>query len=318
MPLEDPSPDPGGNLFENPSGQPPGSAPAAPPAAAAPGGAYRVWLADESGSLIDPPGDDGVQPHQNPGKPDAVDIVFVVETPPPKEQSALQGEIDKVLGVIQRLYLRSAVPNPERFRLYYVRLFHLAQLGLQGNAQPEIAAAALAVVTADLLDDEAGRVKNAHLRALGSHALKFSLPFALLYLVIGLSPNGFFAAGLRRLAIDPPTLAAFAVLWIGCFTGVWLAYGIRKAKVSLSDLVTTDDDRLEPQIRLVFAGLLTMLLGMLFTLGVIELKIGAVALTDIASRPMLAFVVGTFCGIGELVLPASVGNRAGAWVSGLR
>jgi hypothetical protein len=222
------------------------------------------------------------------------------------------------LSVEQRLYLRGAVRNPERFRIYYVRLFHIAQLGLQGAAQPEIAAAALAVVTADLLDDEAGRVKNAHLRALGVHALKFSMPFALLYLIIGLSPNGFFVAGLRDLAIDPPTLAAFSVLWIGCFTGVWLAYGIRKAKVSLSDLVTTDEDRLDPQIRLIFAGLLTMLLGILFTLGVFELKIGAVELTDIAARPMLAFLVGTFCGISELVLPASVGDRAGAWMNGLR
>ncbi len=317
MPLEDPN--------AGPDEHPPKHVPLAPGADAAPAipvaapvGAYRVWLADDGGALIDPPGDDGAQPHQNPGKPEAVDIVFVVEAPPPKEQAALQGEIDKVLGVVQRLYLRGAVRNPERFRIYYVRLFHIAQLGLQGNAQPDIAAAALAVVTADLLDDEAGRVKNAHLRALGVHALKFSLPFALLYLIIGLSPNGFFVAGLRDLAIDPPTLAAFALLWIGCFTGVWLAYGIRKAKVSLADLVTTDEDRLDPQIRLIFAGLLTMLLGILFTLGVFELKIGTVELTDIAARPMLAYLVGTLCGISELALPASVGNRAGALMSGLR
>lgn len=70
-------------------------------------------------------------------------------------------------------------------------------------------------------------------------------------------------------------------------------------------------ERLAPHIRLLFAGLLTMLVGILLALKLIDLSIGAVSLTGITHSPLLAFIVGAFCGISELALPVSIGNRAG-------
>lgn len=285
-------------------------------------GAYAIWVADKDGQIIDPPSDPRKRDRNpDPSNPAATDIYFIVEDPsalPPEEQTALQGEIDKVLRILQRLYLHGPLFNHERFRIYYVRLFRIAQLGLEENALTTIAASALAVLVTDLIDDEAGRVKNGHLKALGAYALKYSLPFALLYLIIGLSPDGFFVQALRAMAGDPPLLAAFALLWIGCFTGVWLAYGIRKTSISLTDLVTTDEDRLEPQIRLIFAGLLTMLLGIVLSLGLIELTVGTISLTEFDRAPMLAFLLGAICGISELVLPVSMANRAASLFSGIK
>ena len=93
---------------------------------------------------------------------------------------------------------------------------------------------------------------------------------------------------------------------------MWLSYGIRTTRFALSDLMATDSDKLQPSMRLVFAGTLTMILGLLCAMGVVELKIGGYALTRIASSPMLAFLVGTFCGISELTLPTSISERAAA------
>ncbi len=294
-------------------------------------GAYRIWTADKDGNLIDPP--DAANPNKppNPAKPEAVEIYFGLDgnapQPPPKEQVDLQGEIGKVSRSVQRLYLEApghgSVARKEKFRIYYLRLFRLAQLGLEGaNAAPDIAKGALAVVTADLIDDEAGDVKNGHMRELGRWAVIFAAPFLLLYVVLRFAGTATsapeFADFFRRLDLQPLVLANFALLWAGCFIGVWLSYGVRTTVFSLSDLTMTDSDRLVPKIRLVFAGTLTMLLGIAFVLGLIEVKIGSFLITDIATRPMLAFIVGVFCGISELALPGSVAKRASDLIGSLR
>jgi hypothetical protein len=82
----------------------------------------------------------------------------------------------------------------------------------------------------------------------------------------------------------------------------------------IQDLTSSDQDRLAPHVRLLFAGLLTMLIGILLALDLIDLSIGSVSLTDITDFPLLAFLVGAFCGISKLSLPASIGNCAGTLI----
>ena len=286
-----------------------------------PRGSYKVLTADKDGSLIHP------EAEPNPAIPEAVDIYFGLDStapqPPPKEQIDLQGEIGKVLRTIQRLYLETssatAVAHDEKFRIYYSRLFRLSQLGLEGpSAAPDIAKGALDVVTADLIDDEAGAVKNGHMKELGRCAALFSVPFFLLYGALRFAADGALAPALAKLDVNSAILANFGLLWAGCFIGVWLSYGVRTTVFSLADLTMPDSDRLVPKIRLVFAGTLTMILGISFVLGFIEIKIGSFPITDIGTRPMLAFIVGVFCGISELALPGSVAKRASDFIGKLK
>lgn len=294
-----------------------------------PKGAFTVWVTDRAGNLLDRPTGDPSEPEvpPNPGRPDAADIYFGLMPsphPPPKEQFELQANIDKILRVCQRLYL-GTVSKPStseqevRFRVYYMRLFRIAQLGLEGaNPAPEVANTVLASIASDLIDDEAGIIKNGRLLTLGWYVFLYSAPALVLFCAIQWFADTWIVSGLKSLLIVPAALSCFLLLWVGCLVGVWLSYGIRKTKFSLSDLITSDDDRLAPHIRLVFAGLLTLIIGMLFTLKFIELKIGAVSLTNIAQDPMLAFVVGSFCGISELALPASIGSRAATFIQNIR
>jgi hypothetical protein len=298
----------------------PGSA-AAPQSPARPRGAYMVWVTNATGDLLGLPTKEQPCLQPNPGNPDAVDLYFGVlaaPDPPPKEQFALQLEIDKVLRACQRIYLEGAAPQPVKFRTYYTRLFRVAQLGLQGSQpMPEVAAIGLQSIASDLVDDEGATIKNAYLVRLGLYAGLYALAALLGYGVLKLMPAAGLNGVLARLGIDADLLACFMLLWVGCFAGVWLSYGIRKTKFSLMDLTSSDEDRLAPHIRLVFAGLLTMLIGMLFSLGLLELQLGAVSLTDITRSPLLAFIVGAFCGISELALPASIRNRATQLIDGI-
>lgn len=288
-------------------------------------GSYRIWTADRDGGVVDvpDPSDSEKNPYPIPGNPAAVDIYFGLDStapqPPSKEQGELQGEIEKVLSAVRRLYLPSNGGADGKFRRYYVRLFRLAQLGLEGaDASPEVAKSALATVTRDLIDDEASRVKNGHLMELGRVALKFSVPFAAAYIVLTLVDLAWLQPYLAKLGIARTTAANFMLLWVGCFLGVWLSYGIRTATVTLADLTNTDSDRLLPHMRLAFAGALTMVLGMLFVLGIVEVKLGTFVVTRIAEDAMLAFIVGVFCGISEVSLPAVASKRATAFVGDLK
>ncbi|ARO88758.1 hypothetical protein EBAPG3_013820 [Nitrosospira lacus] len=290
-------------------------------------GSYKIWPATAAGEPLGNPTPPTGQPVESPNPMDekATDIYFgVVNTvpqPPPKDQLELQQDIEKVLRTVQLIYGHPVAGSVERcksqFRSYYMRLFRLAQLGLEGpDASPEISKSALATVSANLIDDEASRVKNGHLVRLGGTAIVLALPFILLYLVMRITPpNDGLANLLLSFGIERVIFANFMLLWVGCFIGVWLSYGIRTSVFTLTDLTVTDSDRLLPVIRLLFAGSLTMILGIMFMLGVVQISLGNHSLTDFSTSPMLAFLVGTLCGISELLLPTTVGKRASDFIN---
>lgn len=284
-------------------------------------GYFKVWTIDHAGNFLPPRDQHAASP--NPANEKATDIYFGVletSTPPPKNQLDLYQDIEKVLRTIRLIYLQSTEGSEERrtsqFRRYYNDLFRLAQLGLEGdNATPEIAQSALVQMTAEIIDDEATRVKNGHLKQLGAKATILAVPFTLLYLTTMLSlPTGWFIKHLTQIGIERVAFANFMMLWIGCFVGVWLSYGIRTSVFTLADLTQTDSDRLQPAIRLLFAGMLTMILGIMCSLGVIKVSLGEFSLTNISKNTMLAFLVGTLCGISELLLPSTVGKQASDFV----
>jgi hypothetical protein len=291
----------------------PTPAPSPPPPPPPPlTGAYKVWPADANGDLM--PTD---QP-ANPSDPKAVELYFGLlesSTPPPKEQSDLQIAIGEALDTVKTLYIdQQGVPAPS-FRLYYTRLFRIAELGLEGNAMPDFAKVSLDRIVDDLVDAEGARVKNAHLGRLGIWALILAGAFLALYLAICLLAT---RPLLPYFGVDPTTAKSFMLLWIGCFGGVWLSYAIRTTALKLRDLVVPDADRLLPLTRLIFAGLLTMILGLLLALGFVDVRVGGESLAAFTRDPMKALLLGLFCGVSELLLPSMVGKRAGDLVEKFR
>jgi hypothetical protein len=117
---------------------------------------------------------------------------------------------------------------------------------------------------------------------------------------------------LQKLDVNGQEFASFMLLWIGCFVGVVLSYGSRTTKMTLEDLVVPDSDYLLPVTRHLFAGTLTMIFGILISLGVFEVTLAGVSSKDMMSNPMIAFLIGTFFGVSELLLPGEVAKRAGS------
>ena len=221
----------------------------------------------------------------------------------------LKGSIELALTAIQRLYV-----DPQReptFRRYFVQIAGAAQIGLVGStAHPDVAKQALSASVADLIDEEGGRIKNTHLRDLALSAAKLSLPLIAAYFLAGVvvdrSSAGPFHQWMVNLHFYPLAVMCFVAMLVGCFVGVVLSYAARTTSMGLGDLVNPDTDQLRPFVRLAVSGGWTLLVGYLLALEIVVLTFGPVSSKDFISQPMLAFLIGSVCGLTNLTLPGSV------------
>ena len=188
-----------------------------------------------------------------------------------------------------------------------------------GNRLSDDAAKAeVAAIANDLIDDEAPRIKNGHLRELARCAVKLTIPFLASYVVLTLFAKELTDL-LLKLNIVPVVAANFMLLWVGTFVGVCLSYAIRTHVFSLADLTRTDKDYLAPQIRLILAGGFAMVIALLCIVGLGDIEFGTVKLSNLGMKPvpMLAFVLGAVLGISEQKLSGTIEKRVGDLFGGV-
>jgi hypothetical protein len=232
----------------------------------------------------------------------SLDIDFQVVDPNcPPAQRAIKQEIERDLSTINALY---AAPKDRRKATEaFKKLVAIARVGLVGlNASPEIAADALRAFEADIVNREAGPVKNAYMRKLGSWAT----------ILGGAALAGFFFCDLFPRIPFKQVVAYkhFFVLWAGCMLGTWASFASRRVTLGFQDLVALEEDRVEPALRLVFAGSLTLILGLVFSSGMADIEIGSFAASQLKISGAIAFLTGAFAGISEKALPSAILTRA--------
>lgn len=211
-----------------------------------------------------------------------------------EDQLSLRDEIDRTLAVLRLLFKDDEVS----FNYYFNPILSLAQAGLVGDsAAPKVAKRALTELKNEIVDREGGKVKNRYMRELGKKALLLGLPTFIVATIL------FFFQTL-------PTQAAFLFLWSGCMAGVWLSFGVRKTILKYEDLGVIEEDRLEPTIRLIFTGLLTILIGLLLSTEVIKINIGLVSTTSFINDIRVSILIGMVCGFSEKALPGKIKEQA--------
>jgi hypothetical protein len=215
-------------------------------------------------------------------------------SPIPSDQLALKDDIDRTLLTLKLLF----GSNNERFFSYYWPLLSLAQGGLVGPAaQPEAARRQLVQLQNELTAREGGIVKNRYMKLLGKHSLILGTPSLLLAVVF-------------CYLTDRLVLSNFFFLWTGCMAGVWISFGARKTSFTFEDLGIPEKDRMEPVVRLVFAGLLTVIMGLLFSTAAIVVKLGAISTEQINNNLEVAILLGMLCGFSEQALSLTVSQQA--------
>jgi|GEM_PF-857038 len=214
---------------------------------------------------------------------------------PPEEEQRLLVDISNTIVVLQQVYS----VNSFGFKNAFEQIFYLAKVGLEGiNAQPEMAAMILKQLKKEIVDKEAGKVKNNYLRLLGKHAAWLGFPLlicgTLLHLIGPSATIGKY--------IDLPGTANMLILWSGTMLGVWLSFAITKVTLEFEDLAILEKDRLEPLLRLLFTGALGVVFGLLFMKKAIVIELGNVSSASIGKDHVVAFLMGVVLGLNERII----------------
>ena len=213
----------------------------------------------------------------------------------PDDQLELRDKIDSALTTIRILF----EDQRERFEEYFRPLLSLAQLGLVGNsANPALSQRALDSLKFEIVSREGGTIKNGYMKKLGLASLILGLPAVFLGILI------------RNFAPDLNTLESFLFLWTGCMAGVWLSFGARKIQINFEELGILEQDRLNPSIRLIFAGLLTLIIGLLIATRTLVLQLGDFTTANLTSDIKAQLLIGALCGISEQALSSKVSQHA--------
>jgi cation transporter-like permease len=213
----------------------------------------------------------------------------------PDDQLELRDKIDSALTTLRILF----GDQRERFEEYFRPLLSLAQLGLVGeSANPPLSQRALNSLKAEIVSREGGAIKNGYMIKLGLASLALGLPAIILGILI------------QSYAPDLKTLGGFLFLWTGCMVGVWLSFGARKIQLSFDELGILEQDRLNPSIRLIFAGSLTMIIGLLIATKALTLQLGDFTTANLTSDIKTQLLIGALCGISEQALSSKVSQHA--------
>lgn len=213
----------------------------------------------------------------------------------PDDQLELRDKTDSALTTIRILFGNER----GRFDEYFRPLLSLAQLGLVGNsANPSLAQRALDSLKFEIVTREGGAIKNGYMKKLGRMSLALGLPAILVGILF------------QQYAPLLYTLVSFLFLWAGCMMGVWLSFGARKIQISFDELVILEQDRLSPSIRLVFAGSLTLIIGLLIATKALVLQLGDFSTANFMVDVKVQLLIGALCGISEQALSSKVSQHA--------
>ncbi len=234
------------------------------------------------------------------------DIIFETNVDPgieiPEDQQNLVIDVGNSLATINLLYETKSI----NFKKAFEQLFYIAKTGLEGGkAQPTLATKALVQFKKEIVDRESGKVKNQYLKRLGIRAIILGAPL----LILGSIINFLFCKQISCECIQSNYVANLMILWSGTMAGVWLSFAITRTLIGFDDLVIIERDRLEPALRLIFTGLLSIIFGFLFIKGAIELKLGGLSSQNLITDPITAFLMGSILGLNEKIIGSTLTRK---------
>jgi hypothetical protein len=242
------------------------------------------------------------------------EIVFQVigdTIPVPTDQLELAADIADTLTTLEVILPpapagQAGAHFADYFDQYRVKLASLARIGLQGDADPKAARQALTSLQNEILTREGPRVKNGYMKTLGAWAIGFAAIALCAYFAVRWgAPRDWLIYNVRNVAL----------LWIGTMAGVWLSFGIRRAILNLKDLSNLEADKVEPAIRLIFTGLIAVIIALMFISAMVNIDVGGLHSAQILVHGTQALLIGALLGISEQSLPGALTRRAAQFVN---
>jgi len=120
------------------------------------------------------------------------------------------------------------------------------------------------------------------------------------------------AVGLVAAYVAPvvaPSLTGYGWMIVGAMSGVWLSVAVKRNAISFDSILDYLDNRFEPFVRILFVGILAIVLGVLLQVGLLSTSVGGIALSGFTKDAFLAFALGSICGIGEKAISVKLMDR---------
>lgn len=202
----------------------------------------------------------------------------------PEDQENLYFEIEDANNVI-----KSLIKTDDSIkRKYFDRLLVLSQVGLIGEtAQPKLALKSLDKLKEEIVLSEGQRIKNQYMMQLGITGLIMSAIAITFYFIIETNFKGLV------------NLNMFFITWIGAMMGAFVSFGARKSKITFQQLSILEEDMMTPTIRLIFVGILSLILLLFLNSKVISITIGEIKTGQVYKTRTLQMIVGIIAGLFE-------------------
>jgi len=221
----------------------------------------------------------------------------------PNDQAELLDEVFEVQSILEVIFKR----QPEKYNSVFPRLLSLAQVGLVGD-KPETSLARqnLTQLKAEIMVREGTKIKLKYLARLGALAAGMAAVGLVFYLFIWQN----YSCGGKDSQAAICSGANYGLLWTGAMIGVWLSVAASRGRLTFEDLPTVIGRYLEPTIRLVFAGLLAIVLGLFLAADLLGLVFGGTDFSKFDASTLTAILLGIVAGIGEKALAVKIISRS--------
>lgn len=231
----------------------------------------------------------------------------------PADQLSLKADIEDTLTTLE-VILPPQQPRGwftapimlGRFDQYRTKLYSLAQVGLQGDADPQAAQQALTALHTEILRREGPRVKNGYMKVLGAYAAGMGFAAFAVYLILHRNVD---------FSIQITALRNLLLVWTGTMIGTWLSFGVRRTVLTVSDLSNLEADMVEPSIRLIFTGLIATTICFMFICGLVNVAVGDLKSANLLAHGTTAMLIGMLLGVSEQALPGALTRRASQFVT---
>lgn len=221
-----------------------------------------------------------------------------------ENQQKLHLEIEKALMIVRQLFKDS----PIELENYFSQLLTLAQAGLtpEENAQPTISLNALQQLKLEIVDKKSGGIKNGYFKDLGFTAIKIGI----LPLSCAIAIKTFYYFSDDKILENLSVFSNFLYIWCSSLLGVWISFGARKTILTFEELISIEEDKLEPTLRMLFIGCISIIFSLLFYKQAVTLEIGAISSKEISSDAFVSIIFGFFLGLSEKVLGQKITKKA--------
>ena len=100
--------------------------------------------------------------------------------------------------------------------------------------------------------------------------------------------------------------------------GAWTSFGVRKHNFTFRDLTHIEEDRVDPPLRLIFCGILSIIFSLMITTQFLDISFGNFNASDISESYVTSWLLGLLLGVSEIALPGFISNKASSIISSER